>query len=500
MDPDQRERSARICQAINHYLSSQGIDPDSIISFGEFVRSDDWEGYLHLNSQDDEQYPLFEIDDRGFCASDIDFIHAYCMDGNRLSSFINSVDRDTVTADCLLGQVFFYGMPSLATWFNRHDPRIAQVKAFDLLVANLLEAEATIASHFIHKDDNPLASPLITPRRSAVELHLQSLRLGVYGQFGPRKQPVFNSEVLNALFGPVGSEQVESYRKALAVAKKQILSEGSNCEESRVETAQNLLVGTILNPGFFLLIAGERLEVIQESTRLKAAAWALECGFDPVFAQESIEFMLLSIDPQLLHRAQLHTRHWYRPNGLGVPQLEGALTGMAGFESAPFTATYKFFSKHYGDELTAPIVSMLEADHPYFKNVLADDRGYHPVVDQMLQDRQMTMAAIRSVGSQMLVYEESIRRYNPAGLSYIAAQIYQTPEGDRYSNDARLLQFIVRGCPDARAMILEKLDCKPVITLDDLTENGLCPADSPALMKKFRLEDADELFARELGL
>ena len=49
-------------------------------------------------------------------------------------------------------------------------------------------------------------------------------------------------------------------------------------------------------------------------------------------------------------------------------------------------------------------------------------------------------------------------------------------------------------------MIVDKLGCKPVITLHDLTENGLCPADSPALMKKFKLKDADELFARELGL
>ena len=498
MDPDQRERSARICSAINRHLVAEELNPDDFPDLGTFVRSDDWEDYLHLNTQDAELYPLFEIDDRGFYASDIDFIHAYCMDGNRLSSFINSVDRDTVAAESIIGQVFYYGLPSLSTWFNRHEPRLAHVKAFELLLANLLEAETSITGFF--KEENPLMSPFITPRRAMVELHLQGLHSGVYGKYREREHQVISKVTLDALLAPVAHEQVKGYAQALKSLRAEISADGGSCEDARVEIAQNLLVGTIINPGFFLMISGESLEVIRESTQAKTQAWALECGFDPDFSVESIEFLLLCIDPQLLHKAQLPVRHWYRPRVLGVPQLEGALTGMGGYESVPFTASYQFFTKHYGDELSPPIVAMLESNHHHFRNVLADDRGFHPVVDQLLQARQLPMAAIRCVGSQMVLFSDSITRYGQQGLSYAAQLIYQTPEAERNGIDATLLQFIVRGCSEARELIVGELDQKAEIGLSDLQDNGLSPADAPGLMKKFRMEDADDLFAQDLGL
>ncbi|WP_241032694.1 hypothetical protein [Pseudomonas viridiflava] len=498
MDPDQRDRAAKICLAINRHLVSSGLSPEAFPSLGSFVRSDEWDDYLHLNGQDSEHYPFFEVDDRGFYAKDIDFIHAYCMDGNHLSSFVNSVDRDTVTAEDIIGQVFYYGLPSIATWFNRHSPRLAHVKAFELILANLLEADKTIEGYF--KEEIPLSSPFITPRRAVAELHLQSLYSGIYGKYREREQQIISPASLDILLNPASQEQSASYRHELNKLSALIAKDGGACEDARVEIAQNLLVGTIINPGFFLMISGEPLEVIRESIQVKTHAWAQLNGFDPALAVESIEFLLLSIDPQLLERAQLGNRHWYRPKISGVPQLEGTLTGMGGYESVPFSQSYKFYTTHYGDELTVAIVKMLEADHHHFKNVLSDDCGYHPVVDQMLQRTELTLGAIRTVGTQMMQFRDCLRRYSPEGLSYAALRIYQTPESDRYSIDAGLLQFIVSGCAHARKAIIAQLDEKAVITLEDLENNGLCPADSPALMKKFRIEDADDLFARELGL
>ena len=130
MDPDQRDRSGVICAAINRYLERSGVAPDEITTLGDFVRSDHWEDYLQLNDDDPQQYPFFEVDDRGFFVKDLDFIHAYCLDGNSLSSFMNSIDRETVSAECILGQAFFYGLPSIATLFYRHAPRMSQFNAF----------------------------------------------------------------------------------------------------------------------------------------------------------------------------------------------------------------------------------------------------------------------------------------------------------------------------------------------------------------------------------
>ena len=498
MDPDQRDRSGVICAAINRYLERSGVAPDEITTLGDFVRSDHWEDYLQLNDDDPQQYPFFEVDDRGFFVKDLDFIHAYCLDGNSLSSFMNSIDRETVSAECILGQAFFYGLPSIATWFNRHAPRMSQVKAFELVLINLIEAERSLAEYFTHEGD--LKSPLVTPRRTVVELHLQGLYSGFYGAFRNRAEPIFDQSVMGLLFSPVDSIQAAAYEDALRSVHATMVSDGGSCEDAVIELAQNLLVATTINPGFFMLVGGEPLEVIQESTRVKAKAWARLLGLDPVETSQKIEFLLLSIDPDLLAKANAPKSYWYDPSAKGVAQLSGALTGMSGYQSVPFAATYHFYRQHYEGALSNHVISMLEEGHHHIKSALDSEQGYHATVDELLQQGALSLNAIRLVGNELLKHRDTVNRYHPASITFAALALHEATDEQRRAVDKEILPLLVRQCEQAKSAIIARLEQNHEVTLKDLEATGLYSSDSGALMKKFKTQELGKLFAGDLGL
>lgn len=497
LDPDQRERCVLIRDGINAFLAQEGIDPESIATFGDFARSDYWNEYINRRARDPEAYPLFEIEGPASFVTDIDFIHAYCADGNSLSSLINTSEDDPVSAETLLGQVFFYGLSSVATWFNRHTPKLAQIKAFELVLMNLMEAERSLSGQL--REEIFDRSPLMTPRISSLELQFQGLAKGMFGSLREYRDPHFTRDLLNVLFDPIDTANVKAYEKALRQAYDIIGAEGGVCREAKTEIAQNLLVASILNPGFFMMVSNEPLTAIVESIQAKSDVWAKTFGHAPEQVVPQVLLTMLCIDPGLLAEAKLESRNWYAPGDAGVHQLSGPLVGMCGYQGISFSATYAFLCTHYGDEVVDAVLTMFYHDHPHIKSPLSADEGYHPVADRLLSQNALSFTALSHVGSVLVKFPKTVNRYNPCAMQNAAVTLFEQGPALTWGN-REFLKVIVRNSDQARRAIIGLVEKLETVTLEDLVDNGLASSDSQPLIKRLCKKDQEQLLSLDIGL
>lgn len=497
LDPDQRERCALIREGIKAFLTQEGIDPETIATFGDFARSDYWNEYIYRRAKDPEAYPLFEVETPAFFVSDIDFIHAYCADGNSLSSLINTSEDEPVSAETLLGQVFFYGLGSVATWFNRHPPRLAQIKAFELVLMNLMEAERSMSGQL--REEIFDRSPFMTPRISSLELQFQGLAKGMFGSFRNYRDPHFTQELLNVLFNPLDTANVKAYENALRQAYDIIGAEGGLCPEAKTEIAQNLLVASILNPGFFMVVSNEPLAAIVESIQAKSNVWAKAFGHAPKQVVPQVLLTLLCFDPELLAEAKLENRNWYAPGDAGVHQLSGPLVGMCGYQGIPFSATYAFLCTHYGDEVFDAVLTMFYHDHPHIKSTLSADEGYHPVADRLLSQNALSFTALSHVGSELVKFPKTVSRYDPCAMKNAAVTLFEQGSALAWG-DREFLKVIVRNSDEARQLIVDRVGKQKSICLSDLVDNGLTSSDSHLLIARLSKRDQEDTLNMDIGL
>lgn len=493
----ERVKAEQICDAINLFVDADGGDSQSYASLKEFAAGDYFEEYLEAYCQDPVKHPFFNLlYDEDFI-KDINFIHAYCMSGGRLSSFINSYGFATIDGSDLIEQAIYHGPQSIALWFHDCAAELANIKAFELLVANVFGAVQNLAGN--DSDEVQYASS----RKELRWLGHESLLHCITGEMIEHYQGKLPYEQRRLLvtLEPSTKDAIQNAVRAV----RGLVDHATDDEDVSNDHLQHLLAIAVYTPAYSLMLQGAGALEVAHLVKQKARA-ILDCYYFQSIEVElsQVVFNALSTFPQSLRQIFPLADQWVvapKASRSSVPSFAGPVIGFAKPYSACMNASVKFFATHYGNKVNTQLLEHV-TDNPQFLHAMLDEgRGYVQYLDETLTKHKFTIGFVLPVIEKIGGYTGAWTKYSSQAVCSLFTPLLdveiKSSVGTAY---AKYFTQAIASHPALKTFIIDQWIAKDHISLVDLKFTGLGSSDIPEMIDRLSHNDITGILETELGL
>lgn len=493
----ERVKAEQICEAINLFVDAEGGDSQSYVSLKEFAAGDYFEEYLEAYIQDPVKHPFFNLHYDEDFIKDINFIHAYCMCGGRLSSFINSYGFATIDGSDLIDQALYHGPQSIAVWFHDNAAEIANIKAFELLVANIFAAVQGLTL----SDVNEIQ--YASSREELRWLGHESLLYCVTGEMIEQykgKLPYEQRRLLIAL-EPSNKEVIQNAVQAL----RGLIDHSTDDEDVSNDHLQHLLAIAVYTPAYSLMLQGAGALEVAHLAKQKARA-ILECYYFQSIEVElsQVVFNALSTFPQSLRQIFPLADQWVvapKASRSSVPSFAGPVIGFAKPYAACMNASVGFFFTHYGHKVKTQLLEHVTGNPQFLHAMLDEGRGYVQYLDDTLMQNKFAIGFVLPVIEKIGGYTGAWAKYSSQAVCSLFAPLLdveiKSTVGTAY---AKYFTQAIASHPALKTFIIEQWIAKDHISLVDLKFTGLGSSDIPEMIDRLSQEDITGILETELGL